>query len=54
MLKKGESREVNFEITEQMLRFYNSDLKFVSEPGEFDVMVGTSSKTTQSISFRLE
>jgi beta-glucosidase len=54
MLKKGESREVNFEITEQMLRFYNSDLKFVSEPGEYDVMVGTSSKTTQSISFRLE
>jgi beta-glucosidase len=54
MLKKGESREVNFEITEQMLRFYNGDLKFVSEPGEFEVMVGTSSKATQSVSFRLE
>jgi beta-glucosidase len=54
MLKKGESREVVFEITEPMLRFYNSDLKFVSEPGDFDVMVGGNSKDLQQMSFTLQ
>lgn len=54
MLKKGESRVVTFEITESMLRFYNSDLKFVSEPGEFEVMVGGNSRDTQKLSFTLE
>jgi beta-glucosidase len=53
-LKKGESREVVFEITEPMLRFYNSDLKFVSEPGDFDVMVGGNSKDLQQMSFTLQ
>ena len=54
MLKKGESREVFFEITEPMLRFYNSELKFVSEPGEFEVMVGSSSRDTQKLEFTLQ
>ena len=54
MLKKGESREVFFEITEPMLRFYNSELKFVSEPGEFEVLIGTSSRETQSLPFSLQ
>jgi beta-glucosidase len=54
MLRKGESREVFFEITESMLRFYNSDLKFVSEPGDFEVMVGGHSKDLQRMAFTLE
>ncbi len=42
-LKKGESKKVTFNITPEELKFYNSQLKFDWEAGEFDVMVGTSS-----------
>ncbi|MEY2596296.1 MAG: beta-glucosidase BglX [Bacteroidota bacterium] len=44
MLKAGESKKVTFTITEPMLRFYNADLKHISEPGMFTVMVGGNSK----------
>ena len=43
-LKPGESSVVTFEITEPMLRFFNVDGMEVSEPGRFDVMIGTSSR----------
>lgn len=49
-LKKGESKKITFNITPEDLKFYNSQLKFDWEAGEFDVMVGTSSaevKTTR-------
>jgi beta-glucosidase len=54
MLKKGEAREVFFEITEPMLRFYNSDLRFISEPGEFEVMLGSNSRDVQKLGFTLQ
>lgn len=42
-LNKGESKEVSFEITVEDLKFYNADLKYVVEPGEFEFFVaGTS------------
>lgn len=43
-LKTGESKKVSFTLSEEMLRFYNPSLQFVSEPGEFTVMVGGNSK----------
>ena len=43
-LKVGESKRVLFTLTEEMLRFYNASLQYVSEPGEFTVMVGGNSK----------
>ena len=46
-LKPGESRNVTFNIDAELLKFYNSDLKFVSEPGEFEVMVGTNCRDVQ-------
>jgi len=52
-LKKGESKEVHFTITANDLKFYNSDLKFVYEPGTFKVMVGGSSDKTIEKSFDL-
>ncbi len=39
-LKAGESRKVSFSITPELLKFYNYDLQFVCEPGDFDVMIG--------------
>ena len=43
-LKAGESKDVTFTITPDMLKFYNYNLDFVLEPGEFEVMVGPSSQ----------
>ena len=54
-LKKGESREVKFEITDDLLKFYNHNLDYVLEPGDFDIMIGPDSslkhlkKTTLTI-----
>ncbi len=54
MLRAGETKRVTFRIDEPMLRFYNHALEFVSEPGEFDVMVGGSSDRVQHATFTLE
>jgi len=52
-LKKGESRNVQFTITNNDLKFYNSELKFDSEPGDFKVYTGTNSKDVKEASFTL-
>ncbi|MBE5891799.1 MAG: beta-glucosidase BglX [Lachnospiraceae bacterium] len=35
-----ETKTITFEVREDMLRFYNAECEFVSEPGDFDLMVG--------------
>ena len=52
-LKKGESRTVSFDITAEQLKFYNSALNWVCEPGEFEVMVGGNSRDVQTKKFSL-
>ncbi len=47
-LEAGESKKVDFEINESMLKFYNADLQFVSEPGDFEIMVGPNSNDVQT------
>ena len=53
-LKPGESRNVTFNIDAELLKFYNSDLKYVCEPGEFEVMVGTNCRDVQRQKFTLK
>ena len=48
-LKAGESRTVYFKITVELLKFYNYDLKYVFEPGEFEIMIGGNSKDLKSV-----
>jgi beta-glucosidase len=43
-LEPGESKTIEMEITPDKLSFYNIDKKFVVEPGQFEVMVGNSSR----------
>ena len=43
-LKKGESKLLKFKIDKEKLSFFNNDLKWVTEPGEFEIMMGASSK----------
>lgn len=47
-LAAGESQDVSFQITPDMLKFYNADLQYVLEPGEFDIMVGPNSRDTKN------
>jgi beta-glucosidase len=50
-LRKGETREVVFTLGVNDLKFYNKDLKWVYEPGEFKVFVGTDSGHTSEAGF---
>ncbi|MBS1743090.1 MAG: beta-glucosidase BglX [Bacteroidetes bacterium] len=47
-LKAGETKTVTFNITPEDLKFYNSDLVYDWEPGEFEIMIGSSSKDVRS------
>lgn len=50
-LKAGESQEVSFKITPDMLKFYNAELKHIIEPGDFDIMIGANSRDVKSAKF---
>ncbi|MFZ9503649.1 MAG: fibronectin type III-like domain-contianing protein, partial [Cyclobacteriaceae bacterium] len=52
-LKAGEKQNVSFTLTTQDLSFYNSELKFTSEPGKFQVMVGPNSRDVKISEFEL-
>ena len=43
-LQPGETKTVSLEITPDALAFYDINMEYVVEPGEFEVMVGTSSR----------
>jgi beta-glucosidase len=53
ILRKGEKKTVTFEISVEDLKFYNSDLEFVAEAGQFDVYIGASSDGDKKVSFEL-
>lgn len=53
-LAPGESQKVSFTITEEMLRFWNIDMDFVSEPGDFKVYIGGNSACTNQADFVLK
>jgi len=43
-LRPGETRTVALDITPESLAFYNIHMKYIVEPGEFEIMVGSSSR----------
>jgi beta-glucosidase len=43
-LQPGETETVSLEVTPELLAFYDVDMKHVVEPGEFEIMVGNSSR----------
>jgi beta-glucosidase len=51
--KPGESREVTFTITSEDLKFYNAELQYVAEPGDFKLFIGTNSRDVKSADFKL-
>jgi beta-glucosidase len=46
-LQPGETQTVCFDIGPERLAFWNIDMKFVVEPGEFDILVGANSAALQ-------
>lgn len=42
-LKPGESKTIKFAINNEKLSFYNRNLQWVSEPGQFKLMIGSAS-----------
>jgi beta-glucosidase len=50
-LKAGEEKQVEFIITPDKLKFYNLNMNFEVEPGEFKIFVGTNSVDLKETSF---
>lgn len=50
-LKPGETRKVTFTITPEKLKFYDINMNYVVEPGDFKVFVGTNSVDVKDASF---
>jgi beta-glucosidase len=42
-LNAGETKTIKFQIDKQKLSFYNDALEWIAEPGDFDLMIGSSS-----------
>jgi beta-glucosidase len=53
-LAKGETRTVTFDIAVEDLKFYDKDMRWKAEPGDFTVFVGTNSRDVQSAGFTLK
>lgn len=47
-LKAGETKTVSFSITTNDLKYYDSNLKYDWEAGEFEIMIGTNSKEVKT------
>ncbi len=53
-LKAGESKTVSFKITPELLRFYDYELNYVAEPGDFDIMIGGNSQSVKTTHLSLK
>lgn len=53
-LEAGESQTVTFSITDETLGFYDNDMNYKVEPGDFIFMAGGSSNNLQQITFTLQ
>lgn len=53
-LQPGQTRTVTFKIVPEMLKFYNYDLQYVVEPGDFSIMIGPNSRDVQTAQFTLK
>jgi beta-glucosidase len=52
-LKPGESKEVTFTISADDLKFFNANLQYVAEPGDFKLFIGSNSRDVKAADFKL-
>ncbi|MCI1648183.1 MAG: beta-glucosidase BglX [Bacteroides sp.] len=53
-LKPGESKTVSFTLTQDLLKFYDYNMNYVAEPGDFDIMIGGNSRDVKSARLTLK
>ena len=53
-LSKGESKQVQFTLTANDLRFYNDKLQHIYEPGDFNLFIGGNSRDVKEVKFELK
>ena len=52
-LEPGASAQVDFTLTQEDLSYYNHDLQWVCEPGDFEILVGPNSRDTEGATLRV-
>jgi beta-glucosidase len=52
-IKKGEQKTVNFNIKVDDLKFFDNNLNYVAEPGNFKVYIGSNSRDVKEKEFEL-
>ncbi|MDD3323230.1 MAG: fibronectin type III-like domain-contianing protein [Paludibacter sp.] len=52
-LEPGENKEIEFDISEEDLKFWNNNKQFISEPGKFQLFIGTDSENVKTADFEL-
>ena len=52
-LKRGESQSLTFTITPDDLKFYNDQIKYINEAGDYEIFIGNSSNTNLKGTFQL-
>ncbi|MBN0523642.1 fibronectin type III-like domain-contianing protein, partial [Pseudomonas aeruginosa] len=52
-LKPGETQTVSFPIDVGALKFWNQQMKYVAEPGKFNVFIGVDSARVKQSEFEL-
>ncbi|RCH55425.1 beta-glucosidase BglX [Mucilaginibacter hurinus] len=53
MLKPGESRDVTFTLSAADLKFYDINMKYTTEPGDYKLFIGGSSADVKETEFKL-
>lgn len=54
MIKAGESKEITFKITPDMLAFHRIDMTYGTEPGDYKLYIGGNSRDVKEIGFKLK
>ena len=52
-LEPGGRKTIQFVITRELLSFYNREMKWVAEPGDFSIMTGSASDKLQAVRMKL-
>jgi beta-glucosidase len=47
-IKAGETKTVTFELSTEDLKYYNHELEYVCEPGDFEIMIGPNSRDVKT------
>ena len=53
MLKAGEKKDISFSLSTDNLKFYDINMNYVTEPGDFTIMVGGNSRDVITADFQL-